>query len=100
MAPGLAVTISSSVRATSGKWLNPTGEPAQHSVSSQTTSFQSEILFTRSKGKILTNFTDKKTEMFHRWGGNSGAAAKDARGKECWAEVWTKRMAWAVPKPK
>lgn len=55
MAPGLAVTVSSSVRATSGKWLNPTGEPAQHSVSSQRTSFQSEILLMRSKGKILTS---------------------------------------------
>lgn len=30
--------------------------------------------------------------MFDRWGGNSGEAAKDARGKERWAEAWTKRM--------
>ena len=29
--------------------------------------------------------------MFHRWGGNSGAAAKDARGEERWAEVWMKK---------
>lgn len=29
--------------------------------------------------------------MFHLWGWNSGAAAKDARGEERWAEVWTKK---------